>query len=880
MACKYIITLRDGVKVTLDTTLDIQDTTLDTFEEFIKLPIKNELLDKLEKLKESGKTEVLVSEISDLIENYPKFSITTTDISGEDSTKEVDNMPLNNMLFDFITEYNINEDDITTSEIKSTKKDLNKSLDIDEIISKMYKIQGSYLENIIKVVEDSNKRSISVEELELFLKTSNLAVSNIVGTTSINDLIESVSLLSDDEDSFKNDFIKTLIKLKEFLLKTGVNIEENNVIASNFVKGSEDSFNSQYYNKGNLLLVDTSNIEGNDYVNILKGVTDIAINTVSSNIEFIQSLGFTNKKDFIDYMKNLPNIYNPGDKKQENLISNIEEVFGVNPGSLHNMYALSNKVDLQEDLKFLEAIFDKNVDGTVIDFAHKIYNKYGALVSNSDLYYTATIKENINPDIRTFPVLSPGDLLLVNIDSKKLPFGIKYIYLASFEKNGIINHAVMSSNGESVMYVTDDQLKFKDGDSLVYKYAKNLTDTEISIDPNEETNESNFDLKKDFILINNNIPGEKTDKFLKLDKTLLQTLKGGDVVFYRSGKMKFLYEVIDTLPNGIYVRRGKTTKLISFNDNMIEGIGYNKDNHSHILESFNNKNIKEDSKGYYQAESGYVFNFLDKKSPDGIDTLFKGLSVGDLVLTQHGHQYVLGFDTTKTNIYVLTSSGKSVTLKRGDINNIIYNLTKNKGKLVTIKEDLKSLEGAYSDFKNNTYVTSYSSDRTKKNRSILDLSISTNYSNELKKKLKKNDYIIYDDKPFLIIDINASDVKIYDLNKEILFISLSDPKFTHIIKDSIDLSPFTDNTVQMNTIFAKTKAEADRLASHFNGQAIVKEVRYVKDFHSSTTTGLNGEKITAKSVSAGGRWVEVISKEDLDKAYANPSESNKKIRDN
>ena len=723
-------------------------------------------------------------------------------------------------------------------------------------------INEKELKDILKKIESSSKKAISIETFEKLSNKDDLHIGtvNVIGTTSIDELTNSLKISKNNTD-LENSFIKSIQKTKDFLKGVDVNVTNNNIIASNFTESDPKNLTAKFYSEGNgFLIYDNNDIQKGKYLNLLKGLVDYSIfklDDVSPLTTQFDFLNLKSKEDVINYFKFLPNTFDNKNTTQLRAVVTLENLLNLPIDSLKNLYffhTIVPKVEFTREGKI-------NRDETILNESNKIYLKYSPLLENKDWYYSGKLTSS------SFPALSPGDLIkfnptfnegsqkYTNLDEK----GFYYIYIDTIQKsigggNYETQYAIKDPKTGDLKYVSENKLKFPNEEyNFVYQKNENnvpfkFTEKELNVNTPfssvlniNESNKDNKDIQSKLTTNQKVIDNLKENYILSnldgyLDKDSLNKLINGDLIFKRTGDVNLIYTVIKVFPNSIYIKSkdGKfsniTKTAVNIKDPLdpnkqktiytwnINGFAFNKENHPDLV------NIQENGllegltagQGFYTNEKGFVFN---KVTTENKENLLKGVNIGDIVFskTDSGtfHNLILGFNNTRTEFSILTKNG-TMKINADNIINVIFNLSDSLSKINEAKieqpiilQDLKNTDSS-------TYNSTFD---------IIDVNNKSDYTNNLKLQIKNGDYIMFGGKLQLVLTTYSDKLKLFDLNKNVTFIPLENVE--KIIKKDSNLSKFEYNTVMLNNYRYDTENKLQEIANTNNNLEVI-EMKYVK----------------------------------------------------
>ena len=612
--------------------------------------------------------------------------------------------------------------------------------------------------NSFKNLKDEQKQEI-LDKLNISKNKryiTDLNINNVIGTTSLNTLIENSN--TDRHPIAKNIGI-VLEQLKEILLDEDPNFNPNlNSIIYTSVNSLEDPklFSGQYNKELKKLIVNSQRVGNYANVNLAKIMIDyiLDIKNVSEDVR--------------NSVENLSNLFKTDPKTAKKIITELSKLLNISNDSLELIYSIHLGSD---NLDALEKYSGKSKEDG-IEFKNKIFYKFKDLVSLKDVYYSDSKLISETDNFKLNDVLDPGSLVTIPARNKH-EFDTDLIYVRSFfdkDKNNQIYMFIDLDNKSK--FFTIEQLKNKDGN---IKFKTNIIDKKIDFkkyDYNEE-------IEKDpntVILYGDDIT---TD--------IIKTLDKGDyiqVTYIKDSKsFNAIYKIFerngDKLIYGnrkqVYSRNAKSikpTKIIKFTTN--EATEYYKD-------------------AVTFKQTLYPININD-------------LSINDIVKVDHTfedgstrtlYNQVVGI--SKDQITILskdteTKRGKPVKIKKESIREAFKNYSKFKTEL----DELNKLSTNDSKSSNKIIEIATSLDSENKMNSDIDIhfidtSIKTPKIKSELNKLKQSNIIIYNNEVWVISNVissNSTENKLELIKSEFIPIATDTGAFLkhQIIREIIDLS--------------------------------------------------------------------------------------------
>lgn len=702
------------------------------------------------------------------------------------------------------------------------------------------------LKDILKKIEDSSKKSVSIDTFEKMIDADNfhLGTVNVVGTTSIFDLTDPMG--EDKSNSeLDNSLISSIKTLANRLSDQGTNIRNNNVIASTFSDSDPKNLVSRFYKGKELgqegfLILDINDLQKGKYLNLLKGLTDYAIHNLGKEYDLtsiFKDLNLPDKQSIQDYFNTLPNTFD-NSPKQLNAIKTLESAFNLSTDALKKLYFFHNFVP-QASINREGKI---NRTETILNEANRIYYKYAPLVEKKDWYYSNKLVS------ANFPALSPGDLIkynpTYNEGSQKYTnpneMGYYYMYIDSIQKsiaNGYYEtqYVIKDLKTGELKYVPENKLKFPN-ENLSFVYQKNEQSEQYPFTEQELNTSTPFsqilnvtdaninnpaiakNLKANDLVIANireNYILSNLDNYVNPDS--IKKLVNGDLIFKKSGDANLIYTVIKVFANSVYVKN-KSGKLETIPNTNITGVAFSKVNHTDLVNVQLHGLISTTANdaGFYSTDKGFVSN---KITPENKISVLKGVNIGDILFSKTivgtFHNLILGFNNDRSEFSILTKKGTQ-KISANDIINVVYNLSDNLGKIQEAKtfkpilnEDIKNIDSA-------KYNSTFN---------VFNVLEHSDYSNNLKLQIKNDDFVVYNNETHLVLNTYSDRLKIYDLNKSVKFVPLD--SISHIIKNDATISLFEYNTVMLNSFRYDTLEKLTPIVQS-NDQLSLIKMKYVK----------------------------------------------------
>lgn len=717
--------------------------------------------------------------------------------------------------------------------LSAFKKSLEQQLLKDEQES------GTKIEEILKSIESSKKPIHNIKEFN---------ATNAIGTTSIGFLVNSLHKIPNNK--IQNTIIEGIQSLTEWIKINSTilgfnDIYYTNVIAASFESDDHNNLIAKYFPERQFLVVDVNKLSERKHENILKGLIDYSLDMLKNDLNFLNQINtldnkFKTYEDFYNFMQTLPNIY---DGTQDDLLFLLENKLGIKEGTLRQLYFIHDRVVEGSDTRF-EAQLKASKNNSLEKQANLIHNKYKLVASDYQNYYTE------NQESEEFPFLNPGDLIKYKADDAITPF---YIYVGTYESkslnlktsksNKLIDrkreHVIISKEGY-LKTVTDEDLKFDN--KFIYK--KNITTDKVSLDESKKYDDNKHNLKEDYYHLN--------FKAEKVSKEILKTLENGDLVYIKKKGRKdpIKHYVLGSIGNNLIVLDENNRKLQFSLDVKIHSLKLLKKIHNEF------QTIDGDTvPNFYNIENGFIANTVK----DGnLDNLLENLKVGDIirVKSKNGkqvyHNLVVGYNKDKSEISILNNKDEIIEIDKSQILSVIYNFKNIKDGLVNSRQEKSKIVNLYDNFIKNNYFTYVGNANYDSYYNILDVSIPSLYTNDLKSKILNKDFVVVDNKIYYITDITPEGLIGFDLTRGIKKINFND--VSHIIKSNFTL-PFESKTLQINSIFVRPKDDPAFQKLFNSGNYEMIEMKYVRNKSNSSLSFNN------TGIIPGAYW---ISKDEFD----------------
>ena len=713
------------------------------------------------------------------------------------------------------------------------KKSLEQQLLKDEQESK------TTIEEILKSIESSKKPIHNIKEFN---------ATNAIGTTSIGFLVNSLHKIPNNK--IQNTIIDGIQSLTEWIkINSNVlgfnDIYHSNVIAASFESDDHNNLIAKYFPERQFLVVDVNKLSERKHENILKGLIDYSLDMLKNDSSFLNQINtldnkFKTYEDFYSFMQILPNVY---DGTQDGLLFLLENKLGIKEGTLRQLYFIHDRVVEGNDTRF-ESQLKASKNNSLEKQANLIYNKYKLVASDYQNYYTE------NQESEEFPFLNPGDLIKYKADDAITPF---YIYVGTYESKSLslktsksdklINrtreHVIISKEGY-LKTVTDEDLKFDN--KFVYK--KNITTDKVFLEESKKYDDSKQNLKEDYYHLN-----FKTEK---VSKEILKTLENGDLVYIKKKGLRdpIKHYVLGTIGNNLIVLDQNNRKIQFSLDVKVHSLKLLKKIHNEF------QTIDGDIiPNFYNIENGFIANTVK----DGnLDNLLKNLKVGDVirVKSKNGkqiyHNLVVGYNKDKSEISILNNKDEIVEIDKSQILSVIYNFKNIKDGLTNSRQEKSKVVNLYENFINNRYFTYVGNANYDSYYNILDVSIPSIYSNDLKSKILAKDFVVVNNKIYYITDVTPEGLVGFDMTRGIEKINFND--ISYIIKNNFTL-PFESKTLQMNSLFVRPKDDPAFQKLFNSGNYEMVEMKYVRNKSNSSLS------FNSSGIIPGAYW---ISKDEFD----------------
>ena len=693
------------------------------------------------------------------------------------------------------------------------------------------------LSEIIKSIENSKKITLNIDNIN--------DVSSIIGTTSVKNIIKTVSKNTNADT--QNELVDGIRSIGKWIEENSnllgfPDINTNNIIASSFDSNQSFGLLTKYFQDRKFLLIDVNQLSNSRYENILKGLVDYTLDMLGNDESFKNNIlnGFKNYKTYDEFRNDLMELPNRKyDRKYDLILNIIERRIGININTLKKMYNLSNYVINNTN-------FEKSLISTkgnpLENQASSIYKKYVPFLKNVDMYYSEN-QEFLKSDdeINNFPFIQSGDL--IKFYDGKLANGIFYIYIGTYEPNSIsINgkskvvgkreHVIISPQGY-IKTVTDDELL---NESNKFTYKKNISTKDDKIDYSKKYN---YDLTKD------------SDKYYHINYSedeasndLLKHLDNGDIIYVKKFKSKspIAHYVLGVSGNSLVVEDSKGVRSTFNIDglNNIKSIKMLKENHSE-LSTIDSSTISD----LYNIENGFISKNVNKNN---LKDIIENLKIGDIVKVASGnnvfHNLVLGFNSNKSEISILTSTGRTVSISPSDILTVIYNYKYLKNDLNKSIKNRDKAEKILDNFKNGSVPTYPGNTLYNDYLSVIDVSIPSPYTNNLKTGIESGDFIDINNQLYIVLSVTPT--KVVALNKNNIPVKVDFNGIKHIIKSDLKLG-FEDNTLKINSWLVGSELDNNFNKVLNSGKFEKIEVKYVRsiNFKNTPIKFLESNKIPA-----------------------------------
>ena len=612
--------------------------------------------------------------------------------------------------------------------------------------------------NSFKNLKDEQKQEIldklTISKNKRYI--TDLNINNVIGTTSLNTLIENSN--TDRHPIAKNIGI-VLEQLKEILLNEDPSFNPNlNSIIYTSVNSLEDPelFSGQYNKELKKLIVNSQRVGNYANVNLAKIMIDYILDV--KNVS----------EDVRNSIENLSNLFKTDPKTAKKIITELSKLLNISTDSLELIYSIHLGSD---NLDALEKYSGKSKEDG-IEFKNKVFYKFKDLVSLKDVYYSDSKLISETDNFKLNDLLDPGSIVTIPARNK-YEFDTDLIYVRSFfdkDKNNQIYMFIDLDNKSK--FFTVDQLKNKDGN---IKFKANIIDKKIDF------KKYNYDeeIEKDpntVILYGDDIT---TD--------IIKTLDKGDyiqVTYIKDSKsFNAIYKIFER--NGDKLIYGNRKQVYSRNAKSIKP--------SKIIKFTTNEATEYYNDAVTFKQTLYPININD-------------LSINDIVKVDHTFEdgnirtlYNQVVAISKDQITILskdteTKRGKPIKIKKESIKEAFKNYSKFKTEL----DELNKLNTNDSKSSNKIIeiVTSLDSEN-KMNSDIdihfIDTSIKTPKIKSELNKLKQSDIIIYNNEVWIISNViysNSAENKLELIKSEFIPIATNTGAFLkhQIIREIIDLS--------------------------------------------------------------------------------------------
>lgn len=707
-----------------------------------------------------------------------------------------------------ITLLSVSESFNGNDSIESFKESLEEILRLDLLND------TNILNNLLKDLENSEKKPLDLD---------NFNFSTAIGTTNVYYLNDSIYKIPDNEN--QNKLVDGINKITNWIKNNSLNLNFPNIFTNNIIAASFESTDlknelTKYHPDRRFLLIDVNNLKNNKYENIFKSFIDYSLDMLRNDSDFVDSIVNTFKyksyDDFINEMVNLPNNYNTN---HDLLLYYLENKFNLNKGVLLQLYQMHGSTP--ELPKFNESL-KTNKNNSLENQALVVYQKYSKFAKSPELYYSE------NQESEEFPFIQSGDLIKL-YDTNYLN-GVFYIYVGSYEgktlplKDKTIitgrEHVIISPNGNKRTVSDKDlfkKIKNEKGETIDYErkfiYKKNISTSEINV--NENINK-NKDLINDFYSLNFNTG-------VSLD--ILKILQHGDLIYIKKSGTKnpMGVQVLGIFGNNL-ITADKNGNKFTYNLNSlpkIESIKLLKENYNKFV---NLENIEN----YYNLSEGFINNKITDTNKQEI---LNNVKVGDIVrtLSKDGnavfHNIIVGFNNDKSEFIILNNKQKVIKIDSNQVLNVIYNFKNSKNIIAKAVSDKDRYINIFNDFKNKIYPTYAGNLKHNEYVSVLDVSIPSIYTNDLKSKIEPGDFITINKLIYSVLNISPTSILVFDNNNKITNVKFED--ITHIIKNNFKLE-FENKTIEINSWLIGSDLDNNFLNVFKSGDFKLKEVKYVK----------------------------------------------------
>lgn len=692
----------------------------------------------------------------------------------------------------------------------------------EESLKNLLETNPEKINELLNKIESSKKVVLNIKDFDN---------SNTVGTTSLYYLSQSVS--KQQNSDLQNKLVDGIRQITEWIKNNqlGLNFPDiftNNVIATSFQSDDNSKLLTKYFPDRKFLVVDINQLSDYKYENILKGLIDYSLDMLTGDTNFVKEVTsldiFKNKnyEDIKEIINNLPNDYS---NIYDVFLYNLENTLGLSTGVLSQLYKMHGSV--LNTTKFEESLKPKK--GNSLETQAKIiYSNYKKFLNEVDIYYSENqnfkipTNEELNEDslLQTMPFIQAGDLIKYYDGTH--PNGIFYFYVGTYEAK------TLSKGNENKSFGRTHIIISKEG------YVKEVNDSEISKDNNitYKKNISTKDYQVNQIKkFNIDFKANKAAYYnLNYDDNvspeILKTLENGDYVFIKKNGIReaVAHYVLDVIGNTMVVLNGAKQEFLKLDSKLkITSLKLLKEIHPEI----NNINPSEIS-DFYNINNGFIANHVNDEN---LQELINPLKVGDIVRTQSKdgkssfHNLVVGFNQNKSQITVLTSKNTTIEIPSNQILNIICNFKNNKKQIQNILKNKEKAEILLKDFNNNEYCTFPGKAKFDSYMSVIDVSIPSIYSNDLKTKLEIGDFVNIKNKLYSVLSINPTNITLFDNNKNIRVEKLEN--ITHIIKSDLKLG-FENKTLKMNSWFTGSLLDVNFNKVLNSGRFDKVEVKYVR----------------------------------------------------
>ena len=414
---------------------------------------------------------------------------------------------------------------------------------------------------------------------------TNLNISNIVATTSLNEIIKA-SKASDRHPTGKmiNDSIETL---RDFIVQNDSEFNPNtfNIVYTSIKNSLEDKdlFAGKYDKETRKLIINKTTALGFNNITVVKNLIDYAIDLVPDET-LIQLFGTLDIKEAIRLLPNTIKDYN-GLEKSKPILTKLSSLVNIPVELLELVYTSHLKLVSDE---LIGKYTGKTADD-LYNFNKVLVNKFQPMVAKKGIFYSKTEKKIEQNGFKLEDILNPGMLVTIpariNTNDREFDMVFSMQYGGQFVFLDVTNNDPKTNK----KYFKKSQLQYVDKETkeIYYKVKTPMSTDNIYL--------SQFNYQ-DVTALGNNIAVinrelNKTGSSNSSDyKDVIKSLTRGDyfAVIGKSNNV-FIYKVFERNDdNVIYgdkksiyssdVSRLDPIKIIKYLDNITEQYDDNKFN--------------------------------------------------------------------------------------------------------------------------------------------------------------------------------------------------------------------------------------------------------------------------------------------------------------